>query len=651
MSLKRNDLIFGLHFDFHANENSPAIGENFTEESVQEIIDAVKPQFIQCDCKGHHGVSSYPTGVGYPAPVIKKDILKMWRNVTKRNGIPLFVHYSGLFDGEAVKHHPEWGVLTENGDLHPMAIKLTSEYADELMIPQLCELAGKYQIDGAWVDGDCWGVLRDQGEAVKEKFTECSGIERLPVKRGDEGFDLYLEILRNQYREYLKKYVDSVHKKYPDFQIASNWAFSTYMPEEVTANVDFLSGDVHGSDTLDLARYEAKYLSQQGKPWDLMPWGTSKAETETTGTGDANYGATKSNIQLKQEAAEILAHGGGFQVYYTQNPDGSVNSEKVKIAQGLSEFCMSRKPYCFHGKQISEIAVLYSTKSAYRMANEAFGFLDGTLNFLKGNVSLMSSLGVPFDFVSEHNLFDNIDRYSLIVVPEWDDVFEKAELVSFVEKGGNLLVIGSKATESFAGELGMKVDSIKNNVKIRLRSNLISSEIGMNTDVSIINADDSRVIEYLDICGEDEICRTVGSSVSDYGKGRIGGIYFDTGLLFKKTKDIVLSDFFKKTVNELLPCKKAEVLGSRYVDIVMSEVGGNICINLINTAGPHSDPTVMSYDEIPCITDITVRVRCDAPKSVYKEPEHKNMYFKYENGILEIKIDKLVIYDIYVINF
>lgn len=646
---KRKDTIFGLHFDFHATENSPSIGETFTAEMVQEIIDLVKPEFIQCDCKGHPGVSSYPTKVGNAAPVIDKDILKIWRQVTAKNGIPLFAHYSGLWDGVAAKNNPEWRIVENFGiEEYKMAINLFCDYPEKLMIPQLYELADDYNINGVWVDGDCWGVLRDQSKKIQQAFFERTGIEKLPENRGDEGFDEYLDLLRELYRKYLNNYTKSVHQKYPDFQIASNWAYTTYMPEKVEADVDFLSGDVFGNNEINHARYEAKYLAQQNTPWDLMVWGdarvVAKADDPTGGGGQ--YSAYKTSVQLKQEASQILAHGGGFQIYYMQNKDGSVDISRLKPAVELAKFCKSRKPYCFRGKQKSEIAVYFCTNTAYKMANEAFGFMDGTLNFLKGDVALMSSFGLPVDFVSEHHISKDIDRYSVIVVPEWECVFNKAELLAFAERGGNLLILGSYATKNFADELGIDISEIKTDRRIRIYNNDISGNVGVPTNVAVINANEAEIVGYLDYNEETENVKVIAATVKSYGKGKIAGVYFDTGLMYKEYKDIVLSDLIKNVTDILIPEKRAEVKGSRYVEITISEVDGNLCVGLLNTAGPHADPTVLAYDEIPTINGLTVRVKCEKPNAIYKEPQHISMPFAYEKGVAEIKVDKLEIYDI-----
>ena len=649
--ISRKDMIFGLHFDFHANLDSPNIGENFTEEMVQTIIDKVHPDFIQCDCKGHPGISSYPTKVGNPAPKIKRDILKIWREVTAKNGIPLFVHYSGVFDAEVLKTHPDWRVICNDGTEHPNATNLFCDYPEKIMIPQLLELAGNYKIDGVWVDGDCWGVLRDCGEKTQKLFKERTGIDELPKERGDKGFDEYLEILRELYREYLCNYTKAVHSRYPDFQIASNWAYSTYMPEKVDADVDFLSGDIYGNDMVNLAQYEAKYLANQNKPWDLMSWNTASISadpSDPTG-GGAEYKGYKSLVQLKQEASQVLAHGGGFQVYFMQEPDGSVKLDKLNQAKGLADFCNKRKPYCFRGKQKSEIAVFFSTKASYGMAIEAFGFLDGTLNFQKGDLALMSSLGLPVDLVSEHNLDNNMDRYSLIVIPEWEQVPNKKELLKFVNNGGNLLVLGSRAVSNWQNELDITVSNIKNNCRITIYKDDMLSNIGTYTNVAFVENNDSQIVDYMDVTDDNGAKNTPSSVIRNLGKGKIAGVCFDTGLMYKSYKDIILSDLIKKITDMLLPDKKIDIKGSRYVASTLYELNGKLCVGLLNTSGPHSDTNVLIYDEIPQISELTVSIKCDKPNCIYREPQHIKMPFTYENGTVQIIIDNLEIFDIIVI--
>ena len=110
----RAESFFGVHFDFHSGANNQNIGAKTTPEMVQTIIDALHPDFIQVDCKGHPGWTSYATKVGNMAPGVVADSLKVWREVTARNGVALYLHYSGVWDSTAVAKRPEWAVFDKN---------------------------------------------------------------------------------------------------------------------------------------------------------------------------------------------------------------------------------------------------------------------------------------------------------------------------------------------------------------------------------------------------------------------------------------------------------------------------------------------------------------------------------------------------------
>ena len=101
-------VFFGLHFDIHANAADQHLGRDVTVDHLLEQFQKIRPDFVQCDCKGHPGYASYPTKVGVPAPGIEKDALRVWREATKRLGIPLVMHFSGVWDRVAVERHPEW---------------------------------------------------------------------------------------------------------------------------------------------------------------------------------------------------------------------------------------------------------------------------------------------------------------------------------------------------------------------------------------------------------------------------------------------------------------------------------------------------------------------------------------------------------------
>ena len=173
--MKRSEGYFGLHFDFHAGADCTEVGKTVTEEMIREIIETLRPDYIQCDCKGHAGYSSYQTKAGNPVPGFIKDQLKIWRKVTKEHDIPLTMHYSGVWDARAIELHPEWAVINEDGSQNKNMTSTFKGYADGLLIPQLTELANEYGIDAVWVDGECWATVPDFSSNIAIIFSSKSG--------------------------------------------------------------------------------------------------------------------------------------------------------------------------------------------------------------------------------------------------------------------------------------------------------------------------------------------------------------------------------------------------------------------------------------------------------------------------------------------
>jgi len=345
--LKRSESFLGVHFDFHAGPDSQEVGRRTTRESIERLLEAVQPDYVQIDCKGHAGFSSYPTRVGTPAPGFVGDPLRLWREVTAQKGVGLFMHYSGVFDAQAVAQHPEWARVDEKGQRDGRMTSVFGPYVEELLIPQLKELADEYDVDGAWVDGECWAVERDYADAVVKAFREQTGIQTVPRSREDPGWHEFSEFCREGFRRSLRRYVDEMHRHDRGFQIASNWAFSSFMPEPVSVDVDFISGDYTPTNSVNSARIEGRCMALQGKPWDLMAWSFTNLD---------GLISTKTARQLEQEAAVVMALGGGFQMYFPQRRDGSVREWQYPIMAEVASFCRARQPFCHQATPIPRSA-------------------------------------------------------------------------------------------------------------------------------------------------------------------------------------------------------------------------------------------------------------------------------------------------------
>lgn len=636
--LKRADCFFGVHFDLHASEDITDAGKTLTHEMIDTFLTKVKPDFIQIDCKGHPGISSYPTKVGFHVKGFEKDPLKLFREVTEKNKVALFMHFSGVWDGKVVKEHPDWATVKANGERSTEKTSFFSPYLDTYMIPQLKELSD-YHVDGAWIDGECWAVEPDYGEASLKRFTKETGITEIPKKTTDKYYPEFMEYTRSLFREHLNKYITAIHQYTPQFQITSNWAYSSLMPEKVTADVDYLSGDVTPQNGVYRSAFEARCLAPQGKPWDLMAWGFSW-------NGGKMPMSVKSSVQLEQEAAEIMAMGGGVQFYFQQNRDLSLKPWLATTLSEIAVFCRARQQFVHKAKAIPQIALLYPTASYQKNGSRPYS--NGTEK-LQGALNLILDGQQSVEILMEHHLKGKMNQYPLIIIPECDylEASFLDELKKYAADGGNLLIIGTETAKLFEKELGIKslVKGDEEQAFIALpdkigaiRSSIAKVELmpGVTSISNFYNGSDFR-----------DKGKNIASSVNTVGKGKVAGVYFNADSAYLEYKSPVLRDFISNQITELFPDALVKVTGSHLVHVTTNLLNDKMFVNLINVAGEHTNQTAIGYDEIPSLKDLTVSIRtAKKPAKIVLQPEGKEMEFNFQNGVSKVIVPVLSIHSI-----
>ncbi|MCL2319329.1 MAG: hypothetical protein FWC45_04535 [Treponema sp.] len=649
--IKRSKGFWGLHYDLHVREDWPGIGENVTREMVENIIKKVKPDYIHIDCKGHPGLASYPTKVGYRPSSFVKDPLKIWREVTEEYGVALVMHYSGVVDTEAVIQNPSWGQVNDSFNVRNYKATSTfGPYVDKLMIPQLKELCDVYRVDSVWVDGDSWAVRPDFHPAVLEAFRRKTGIEKIPEDTNTLEYGEFVTFCRDNFRKYLKHYVDEMHAHNPDFEICSNWAYGANMPEPVTVNVDYLSGDLAVQDAVKTARFSGRCVQRQGKSWDFMSY-THVFKREVS---NGSF-TLKSAVQLQQEAAMILSLGGGYALYLKQKKDCSVYNWHLGFCSEVAEFCRKRQSVCQNIKPIPQIGLIYSGQALYHRSGQIFGSFKGLfLRPLRGVLDCLVESQNVVEILMEHQVSGRMSEYPLLVVPEWDYLEEdfKKELLCYVQDGGNLLLIGPGPAALFKEELGVvftgdvqeKVWWLEQGGRISgMRSAMQKIELKQGTSLfgRIFNSQESYDQRSYDE-GRDYY---PAASIKNLGKGKIAAIYFNIGDNYFTNASCFVRKYLNTVVRELFPDPIVEVKGSGYVDVILTQKDGNLAVQLVNTSGPHNDPNVLEFDEITPLGPLSVSIRtARKPVKVMQQPENTEIPFQYLNGKVELAIPRLEIH-------
>ncbi len=639
-TLRRSESFFGIHFDFHASKNDSAIGKTFSAEMIDSMLTMVQPDYIQVDCKGHAGISSYPTKVGTPAPGFVRDPMKIWREVTRKHKVALFVHYSGVLDAEAAAKHPRWTAINSKGEKYFGRMSVKGLYVDSLLIPQMEELIDKYHIDGCWVDGECWALWPDYRPQMRQDFRNETGFQKIPKSFSDPGGYEFFEYNRKAFRRYIEHYTDKLHRYNPEFQITSNWAFSSLMPEPVDVNIDFLSGDFSPDNSVFSGLYESRCIAPQGKPWDLMAW--SFTFDPPTGTM-----ITKSAVQLEQLAATVISMGGGYQVYFQQNRDASPRPWQFGLMKEVAQFCRERQPFCKGTVPVPQIALLYSTEDYKK--NSGVLYMNSPFNDrIKGILKILLNGQNSVEILMEHHLKGRMQEYPLIVIPECNFLSDgfKTDLLDYVKNGGKLLVIGSKTTELFANQL---------NVELLDSAMVLNQFLPSENELAGIHTSFQPVVlkKGTEYCGlryqlpDFRFASAPAASVTCYGKGKIAGVYFDIAKPYLEKDNPVCRDFINSIVDKLFPAPLIKVEGSDNVVVTVNKLGEKLAVNLINISGDHANEKVARYDEIPVIGPLTVKIRMETPpKRVVLQPENKRLHFSFSNGIAKTTVKQLGIHSI-----
>ena len=642
---RRANSFLGIHFDFHARDDDTAVGRFFDRDVVERIIDAVQPDYIQCDCKGHYGVASYPTRIGYAAPGLVGDPLRLWREVTAACGVALYVHFSGVYDEKAIEVHPDWAAVDESGNLDRRNTLVLGPYATEYMIPQLIELIDAYQIDGVWVDEEYWAAQRDYSPAALAAFRTATGLSEPPRDASQPGYQEFSAFCRSAFIRYLRHYVHELHEHDPKIQVTSNWAFCSRMPEPVSADLDFLSGDLSPYRTV---RLEARCLAAHTRPWDLMTWsfaGLNPMHGPNPGI------SVKAVPQLEQEAASIIALGGGYQSVSIQKLDGTVIEWQLSLMADVGRFCREREHYCHNAHLVPQVGLLYSSSAVYRRAARLFGSADE----VAGPIGILHTLLDSQNAVSvllEEQVADRASEFPLIVVPEWDGLPPPVvdRLLAYAEAGGKLLVIGAEALGPFERVLDISADEdIEEDAIFWLEHRgWLAGHRGPRRRYKLgTNARPyGRLFEENDSSGSYE----PAGAVAHVGAGAIAGIFFDLGARYCIAATPTARNFLRSVVREVFPDPLVEIAGSSFVEVVLTQKHNSLIAHLINTAGQQGNSRIAVFDEIPTIGPLEVRLRTvEAPKAVTLEPQTTRPECRYGDGMLTISVPSLEIHRMVVI--
>lgn len=628
---RRAESFWGLHFDLHPSAGDTELGAALTEEMVADLLARTRPDYVQYDCKGHAGYTGYPTAVGWPSPGIVQDSLAVWRRVTRAHGVALFVHYSGVWDSVAARQRPEWARLGPDWLPDRDMTSTYGAYVDELLIPQLKELVDLYDLDGAWVDGECWAVRPDYAPAARAAFLAATGIAEAPRRPGDAGWAAFLALQRRQFEAYVTHYVDAIHAYRPSFQVTSNWMYSARMPQPVRAPLDYLSGDYTPNEAVNSARLEARRFAAvhaaQGCAWDLMAWGFNYNSRERAER------SLKPAVQLQQEASIVLGQGGGFQVYFKPTRAGWIDEPTVAVAAEVGRFCRERQEVSHRSEPVPQVALLLSETSHYaQLDREGWLFAPHPLRPLEGVLHALLELQYSVDVLTEEQLLAALDAYPVVVLPECaalgDGVADA--LVAYARRGGRLLAIGAATAGLFRDILGVEFEGEPRDVEASSVAAVVPGAPGPMVAWTGQPWQPVRVPQGRSGAGsgaEVQGCRfrsfelrgegEAAATVAPLGDGEIGAVYGPLGAAHYEHHHPGTRSFIGAVMRRLFPAPAVEVDGPPSIDVALRRKEDRLLVHLTNVAGMQTAPRYACLDWVPSVGPVRLTLRlAQPPRSV-----------------------------------
>ncbi len=661
---------FGLHYDLHANAADTTLGTRCDADALTAAFERMGAEFVQTDCKGHPGYTSWFSEVEHASVPdgLTHDALACWREATRRLGLPLHCHYSGIWDGAAAAKNPHWVVtpvkpVEQQGELKQNAGGFAHEvmcprggYLEEFMIPQMKELVDRYDVDGFWIDGDLWAAQPCYCDRCRAAYREQTGKPEPPAEPTDPDWPTWWKFTLDSFEAYVTRYVEAVHGHRPGVKVCSNWLQTFGHPGEPRVPTDWISGDNVWAWSLDSGRCECRFISTRGKPWDLMLWNFYYAQR----FNKKEYPPVAKPAQmLMQEAATVVALGGGVQVYETVPGvrDGRLSGWRADRIGEVGRFVKRRRKLCRGSDAFPQIAVLHSEHALWASANGPNLKHGVDLRPVQAAVITLVESQLPVDVLDEWALRPRLSDFPLVVVPEAhrmsDGMLE--DLKAYVETGGRLLVTGVDAFDRFGGAfLGVAEGKVAEAQDLAVSGGGGASPLYLER-VRLTTVNDATVLSplYRDVLLDEDSATTHPAAVlRRVGKGAVAYVPWDVFTVFTGLRYPELRAFVAEVVRELADKRLAAVQGPACVDVVMRRRKNiPLMVHLINNAsGLLLQPNVPAVDEIPRVGPIRLRVPLPAkPRSVISAYDREPIDWSWTRGTLRITVPSVHIHNTIVV--
>ena len=438
-----------------------------TEFSVEDYVKNLKLANVtnaMIYLQSHAGLCYYPTksGVMHKAFVGREDTMRKLFDRCHEEGIAVTAYYSLHYNTREHDRHPEWRYLRANGLSKReagVAIKDSAELDfgsaksarygmccpnnpgyREFVYAQIEEMVELYpDIEGLFFDMPYWsGPCYCQH--CQARFKAEKGYE-MPkqARQGTHEVTDMIDCLHRWMGEWIQMVTDHVKKCAPTMSVEHNFAPGIAgeswngCGEGVANASDFVGGDLNGGLVNQSLACKFYQNITKNAPFDYM---CTRCKPRLS-----SHTMTKTEDEMKVEVMLTAAHHGASMAIDCIDPVGTIDERVSRMIGRVYSFLAPYEPY-FKGKMVEDIGIYYSLRSRHSTYGEKFDNKTSS----KGLTKKLVEANLPFGVTGN---FHSIDEYKILILPmvtdfESDDV---ARIVSYVENGGRVFMIGATSNE------------------------------------------------------------------------------------------------------------------------------------------------------------------------------------------------------------
>ena len=674
-----------IHWDAHFGQFRQ-IYADFDAEAAAQMLGDAGFQMISCFSKCWAGYSYYPTRLGVQHPGLERDFCGEFTRALKKRGIKCIMYFMLQMERRCQQDHPEWirnadpsiVEVSEESIGTPSTMCINTPYLEQVAIPQLKEILGRYDVDGFFMDIFVHQFLSDicYCRFCRGAFQEEIGGD-IPVDDRDPSAFAWRKLRNRSMEERMALVQHALEQAKPDISNIYNWSHMVRYPVKPPPYVRHISWDTPipgvGLFSWNFS-VEARYLSSLSNvTWSCM---------SVRGNGWGEYSLREPEAFLS-ESAILLGACGRTYLSDVPYPHGNPDPAVYAVYGSVNERTRELEPYLKGCRPVRDTAVLHSADSVWSKkplqptntweATPAYHSVCGAHKALiEGHVQMA--------ILNSEDFVETLDEYGAVILPDQVILSDRECQVirRYVDGGGVLIATCETGTRdasnqplgdfSIADVLGVEylgTSDTSPNCYLRMQSEdtrfgIPAMDIQVSGSYAQIRATTAKTLLELvppyEGIGEGTpppALETEGPGVTVNSCGRGKAIYcapslfaayygVDTPVIRKLglwLLDLVYPDGSRSVSFENAPIN---------VETFYNERGHERFVHLVNFSGDKRERSTPQVQDFTTAHGIRVHVRLDVePVGITSVPGGRDIPFTFGDGHATFEAQPLAIHNVY----